>query len=78
MRTGYPRVSQLAVQDARVSEYVIDGIYRIMLQLNSCGRYGGGDGIYTHTVAYEADRDCLECSPAVVFEVRPDMTLQQV
>ena len=41
-------------------------------------RYGGGDGIYTHTVAYEMDPHCLECSPAVLFGVRPDMTLQEV
>ena len=45
---------------------------------NPLSRYGGGDGIYTHTVAYEMDPHCLECSPAVLFGVRPDMTLQEV
>ena len=41
-------------------------------------RYTGGDGIYTLTTKYERDPDCLECSAAVVFEVRPDATLQEV
>ena len=40
-------------------------------------RYTGGDGIYTLTTRYERDPDCLECSAAVVFEVRADMTLQE-
>ncbi len=41
-------------------------------------RYTGGDGIYTLTTKYERDPDCLECSAAVVFEVRPDITLREV
>ncbi len=41
-------------------------------------RYTGTDGIYTHTVAYERDPACLECSPAAPLEVQPDATLQQV
>ena len=41
-------------------------------------RYTGGDGVYTLTTKYERDPDCMVCSAAVVFEVRPDMTLQEV
>ena len=41
-------------------------------------RYTGAEGVYTHTVAYERDPACLECSPAAPLEVPPDATLQQV
>ena len=34
--------------------------------------------MYTHTVAYERDAACLECSPAAPLEVPHDATLQQV
>jgi hypothetical protein len=34
--------------------------------------------VYTHTVAYERDAACLECSPAAPLEVPHDATLQQV
>ncbi|CAD7698697.1 unnamed protein product [Ostreobium quekettii] len=40
--------------------------------------YMGGEGIYTHTVAYERDPECLVCSPGISFPCRRDMTLQQV
>ena len=46
--------------------------------LSSGDRYTGGDGVYTLTTRYERDPECLECSAAAVFEVRPDMTLQEV
>lgn len=42
------------------------------------GRYTGAEGIYTHTVGYERDPECLECSPAQLLEVSPSHTLQQV
>jgi len=40
--------------------------------------YTGAEGIYTHTVGYERDPECLECSPAQLLEVSPSHTLQQV
>jgi hypothetical protein len=43
-----------------------------------CCRYTGAEGVYTHTVAYERDAACLECSPAAPLEVPHDATLQQV
>lgn len=43
-----------------------------------CRRYTGAEGVYTHTVAYERDAACLECSPAAPLEVPHDATLQQV
>ena len=41
-------------------------------------RYVGTEGVYTHTVAYEADGECPMCSPGVPFAVDPESTLEQV
>ena len=60
----------------RVSELSLTRIRSIFPSF-SC-RYTGTEGIYTHTVAYERDPACLECSPASPLEVSPDATLQQV
>lgn len=38
--------------------------------------YVGTAGIYTHTVAYEKDRDCLVCGAGVLVEVEETVTLQ--
>ena len=46
--------------------------------IRCCRRYTGAEGVYTHTVAYERDAACLECSPAAPLEVPHDATLQQV
>jgi hypothetical protein len=40
--------------------------------------YMGADGVYTHTVCYERDEQCLVCSPGVPVPASDDMTLQQV
>lgn len=42
------------------------------------GRYAGAESVYTHTVAYERDQDCMECSPTETLRVSPSDTLQQV
>ncbi len=38
----------------------------------------GAQGIYSVTVPYERDPHCIVCSPGVLLEVSPDMSLQQV
>eukprot|EP00245_Coleochaete_scutata_P005560 TRINITY_DN19219_c0_g1_i1.p1 TRINITY_DN19219_c0_g1~~TRINITY_DN19219_c0_g1_i1.p1 ORF type:complete len:447 (+),score=71.94 TRINITY_DN19219_c0_g1_i1:106-1446(+) len=39
--------------------------------------YVGTDGVYTHTVKYAKDPDCIVCSPGVVLNIPPSTTLQQ-
>ena len=41
-------------------------------------RYVGTSGIYTHTVAYEKDSECMVCSAGVPVHVDEHATLQQV
>mmetsp|Transcript_13364 Transcript_13364/g.28380 ORF Transcript_13364/g.28380 Transcript_13364/m.28380 type:complete len:433 (-) Transcript_13364:427-1725(-) len=47
-------------------------------QMNNYTMYVGTAGIYTHTVAYEKDPECLVCSAGVPLEVEASATLQQV
>lgn len=43
-----------------------------------CNRYMGAQGLYTHTVAYEKDPNCLLCSSGISLQVESENTLQQV
>mmetsp|Transcript_16632 Transcript_16632/g.28058 ORF Transcript_16632/g.28058 Transcript_16632/m.28058 type:complete len:433 (+) Transcript_16632:135-1433(+) len=47
-------------------------------QMNNYTMYTGGSGIYTHTVAYDKDPECIVCSAGVPLEVDMSATLQQV
>eukprot|EP00897_Mesotaenium_endlicherianum_P009980 jgi/Mesen1/900/ME001156S00133 len=38
--------------------------------------YVGTGGVYSHTVSYEKDPECIICSPGVPLEVNSDITLQ--
>lgn len=40
--------------------------------------YMGADGVYTHTVCYERDDQCLVCSAGVPVQASDEMTLEQV
>mmetsp|Transcript_25356 Transcript_25356/g.83349 ORF Transcript_25356/g.83349 Transcript_25356/m.83349 type:complete len:436 (-) Transcript_25356:758-2065(-) len=46
--------------------------------MNNYMMYTGGHGVYTHTVAYDRDSECIACSPGVPLEVEETATLQQV
>jgi len=46
--------------------------------MNNYTMYVGTHGIYTHTVAYEKDPECMVCSSGVPVEVETDATLQRV
>uniref|UniRef100_A0A7R9Y511 NEDD8-activating enzyme E1 catalytic subunit n=1 Tax=Prasinoderma coloniale TaxID=156133 RepID=A0A7R9Y511_9VIRI len=39
--------------------------------------YMGTAGVYTHTVAYERDPDCVVCSPGVAVQAPPEVTLRE-
>lgn len=41
-------------------------------------RYVGTHGVYSHSVAYEKDPECIVCSAGVALQVAPSLTLQQV
>ena len=43
----------------------------------SC-RYVGSGGVYTHTVAYERDLECVICGAGLPLDARPSMTLQEL
>ena len=38
----------------------------------------GGDGIYTHTVAYEKDSQCAICSPGISMTISETRTLEDL
>lgn len=40
--------------------------------------YMGSDGVYTHTVPYERDSNCLMCGAGVPMPASDDTTLEQV
>lgn len=40
--------------------------------------YMGSDGVYTHTVPYERDSNCLMCGAGLPLPAADDMTLEQV
>ena len=42
----------------------------------SC-RYVGTRGVYSHTVAYERDTECIVCSPGLPVHIAASTTLQQ-
>ena len=44
--------------------------------MNNYMLYVGSAGVYTHTVAYERDPECMACSPGIMVEMGPDTTLQ--
>ena len=41
-------------------------------------RYMGGEGIYTHTVAYEKDSQCAICSPGISMTISETRTLEDL
>ena len=43
--------------------------------MNNYMLYVGSGGVYTHTVAYERDPNCVVCSPGVAFEIGASATL---
>lgn len=46
--------------------------------MNNYMLYVGSGGVYTHTVAYERDPNCVVCSPGVAFEIGASATLQEL
>lgn len=46
--------------------------------LNNYMMYVGSNGVYTHTVEYERDPECIVCSMGVPLQCRMEATLQQV
>ena len=41
-------------------------------------RYMGGEGIYTHTVAYEKDPQCMVCSSGISMIISESKTLEEL
>ncbi|MEW5308906.1 MAG: hypothetical protein WDW38_000826 [Sanguina aurantia] len=67
---------------ARAKQYGIQGVTYQLTQgctgLNNYMMYMGAQGLYTHTVAYEKDPNCLLCSSGISLQVESESTLQQV
>lgn len=38
----------------------------------------GTEGVYTHTVEYEKDPECIICSAGISLEIDEEITLQEV
>ena len=46
--------------------------------MNNYMMYMGSQGIYTHTVAYEKDPQCIVCGPGISVSVTAEQTLEHV